>query len=274
VGGVEPAPLLALTIAQGLAAVSLGRPRAAEQAAARVRTQLSDWTPPDYLADEALRLTTDLALVTGDAGRPAGPTPGPSHGTRPSLTGQAGRARLLLARGDLPGARQAAQSVISGPDGATLADLVARVEAGIVLAQVAARRHLLVEAGDALAHAVDLAEPNRILRPFLVAAGGIAPLRDALDAVPVRPFVRELVARLDQGRPSAPEPQPLIEPLTARELAVLAELATMKSNSEIAAGSYVSVNTVKAHLKGVYRKLDVSNRRDAVRRARALGLLA
>ena len=73
--------------------------------------------------------------------------------------------------------------------------------------------------------------------------------------------------------PSAPERQPLIEPLTARELAVLAELPTMKSNSEIASESYVSVNTVKTHLKGVYRKLDVSNRRDAVRRSRALGLI-
>ena len=81
------------------------------------------------------------------------------------------------------------------------------------------------------------------------------------------------MTRLAQGGPAAPEPQPLIEPLTARELAVLAELPTMKSNSEIAAESYVSVNTVKAHLKGAYRKLDVSNRRDAVRRARDLGLI-
>ena len=47
----------------------------------------------------------------------------------------------------------------------------------------------------------------------------------------------------------------------------------MKSNSEIATESYVSVNTIKAHLKGAYRKLDVTNRRDAVRRARDLGLI-
>jgi LuxR family maltose regulon positive regulatory protein len=66
---------------------------------------------------------------------------------------------------------------------------------------------------------------------------------------------------------------PLLEPLSERELAVLRFLPTMMSNAEIASEMFVSVNTVKTHLKHVYRKLDVADRRDAVRRARRLRLL-
>ncbi len=274
-GGVEPAPLLALTITQGLTAVSLGRPRAAEQAAARIRAQLSGWTAPDHLADEVERLMTEISLVTGDSGRLTGPAPVSAGFSRSSATGHASRARLLLATGDLAGAREAAQRATSGQDNATIADLVAQVEAWIVLAHVADRRRLRAEAVDALGHAIDLARPSGLVRPFQVAEPGIAPLLRELHpgGASTDAFTTGLATRLARGGPSAPEPQPLIEPLTARELAVLAELPTMKSNSEIAAESYVSVNTVKAHLKGAYRKLDVSNRRDAVRRARDLGLI-
>ena len=62
--------------------------------------------------------------------------------------------------------------------------------------------------------------------------------------------------------------EPLLEPLSDRELAVLRFLPTMMSNADIASEMFVSVNTVKTHLKHVYRKLDVADRRDAIRRAR------
>ena len=66
----------------------------------------------------------------------------------------------------------------------------------------------------------------------------------------------------------------LLEPLSERELTVLRFLPTMMSNAEIASEMFVSVNTVKTHLKHIYRKLDVSERRDAVRRGRELRLLS
>jgi ATP/maltotriose-dependent transcriptional regulator MalT len=66
----------------------------------------------------------------------------------------------------------------------------------------------------------------------------------------------------------------VLERLSDRELAVLRFLPTMMSNAEITAEMFVSVNTVKTHLKHVYSKLDVTDRRDAVRRARELRLLS
>ena len=64
-----------------------------------------------------------------------------------------------------------------------------------------------------------------------------------------------------------------MEPLTEREVAVLRRLPSLMSNHEIAEGLHVSVNTVKTHLKSMYRKLGVTNRREAVQRGRALELL-
>ena len=61
-------------------------------------------------------------------------------------------------------------------------------------------------------------------------------------------------------------------PLTEREGEVLDLLAQMYSTEEIAAALYVSSNTVKTHLKGLFGKLCVNRRVDAVRRGRQLGL--
>jgi LuxR family maltose regulon positive regulatory protein len=67
--------------------------------------------------------------------------------------------------------------------------------------------------------------------------------------------------------------QSAVDPLTERERTVLRYLASTMSNAEIAAVLYVSVNTVKTHERSLYRKLDVTNRREAVGRARELNLL-
>jgi LuxR family maltose regulon positive regulatory protein len=88
---------------------------------------------------------------------------------------------------------------------------------------------------------------------------------------PFRMLAAQLLERLDHV--DRPEERVTVEALTERELAVLRYLPTMLSNREIAAEMFFSVNTVKTHLKGIYRKLDVNRRRDAVERARALSLI-
>jgi LuxR family maltose regulon positive regulatory protein len=71
----------------------------------------------------------------------------------------------------------------------------------------------------------------------------------------------------------ATSPPVLIEQLTERERTVLGYLPSLMTYEEIASDLYVSVNTVKSHVYGVFRKLGVSGRRQAVRSARELRLL-
>ena len=67
---------------------------------------------------------------------------------------------------------------------------------------------------------------------------------------------------------------PLLDPLSEREQAILRYLPTTLSNREIADELFVTTNTVKTHLRNIYRKLDVAHRRQAVQRARELRLLS
>jgi len=67
--------------------------------------------------------------------------------------------------------------------------------------------------------------------------------------------------------------QPLVEPLAARELEILSHMADHRSNREIADVLVLSLNTVKWYARQIYSKLEVSSRRQAVSRARELGLL-
>jgi len=84
----------------------------------------------------------------------------------------------------------------------------------------------------------------------------------------------------DQPIPSAHQPlrespfsQPLVEPLTERELDVLELLAQRLSYKEISDKLYVSTATVKSHTHNIYGKLNVSKRRQAVEKAQTLGIL-
>ena len=66
----------------------------------------------------------------------------------------------------------------------------------------------------------------------------------------------------------------MIEPLSDRELDVLRLLAQGCTNQEIAQALYISINTVKTHLKTAYDKLGVHVRRQAAARVRELGLVS
>jgi LuxR family maltose regulon positive regulatory protein len=86
-------------------------------------------------------------------------------------------------------------------------------------------------------------------------------------------FTAAVLSQLDPSPRTRRVPSPLASPLTDREMVVLSHMAQLQTNEEIAAGLYVSVNTIKAHARSVYGKLGVSSRREAVHRARELGLI-
>ena len=81
-----------------------------------------------------------------------------------------------------------------------------------------------------------------------------------------------LAGRKPAGPPG--EPRRLREPLSQGEMRVLRYLPTRLSAPEIAGELYLSVNTVKTHMRHLYDKLGVHRRHEAVEQARALGLLA
>ena len=89
-----------------------------------------------------------------------------------------------------------------------------------------------------------------------------------LDQYPDAGILRRRVERLRK----AGEQMRMIEPLTAAEARVLELLPTHLTEGQMAEELFVSRNTVKTHLRGLYRKLEVSSRADAVERARELGL--
>jgi LuxR family maltose regulon positive regulatory protein len=65
----------------------------------------------------------------------------------------------------------------------------------------------------------------------------------------------------------------IVQQLSGRELDVLRHVGDMLDTTDIAAEMYISVHTVKTHLKSIFRKLGAGDRREAVRRARQLGML-
>jgi LuxR family transcriptional regulator, maltose regulon positive regulatory protein len=128
----------------------------------------------------------------------------------------------------------------------------------------------------ALARGPGLAEPDRIVFPALIRdALGLLERRAGPGAAEVA-LVAELAGLLgDTSGPASPSAKPLWpgEPLTQSETRVLRYLPTHMGAPEIAAELFVSANTVKTHLRHLYRKLGAHSRREAVRRARAIGLL-
>ena len=75
-------------------------------------------------------------------------------------------------------------------------------------------------------------------------------------------------------KPGVEDAAPVLEELTPKELEVLGHLAELLSTEEIASAMFVSVNTVRTHVRSILRKLGVPRRNAAVRRARELRLIA
>jgi LuxR family maltose regulon positive regulatory protein len=125
----------------------------------------------------------------------------------------------------------------------------------------------------ALERALDLAKPEGLLFPFLLdPAPGLLDRHRRLGTAHAA-LISQILAQGVSGGLGGPAPR-LTEPLSESEIRVLRYLPTKLSAPEIADQLYLSVNTVKTHMRHVYDKLGAHRRHEAVEQARALGLLA
>jgi LuxR family maltose regulon positive regulatory protein len=137
-----------------------------------------------------------------------------------------------------------------------------------------------------LEQALSIGEPGGFVRTFLDEGEQVALLLRQAASRGIAPrYVSQLVAAFDAQAAvdtagTIPHPhvqppidQPLIEPLSEREMDVLRLLSTGMSNPEIAQELFIATSTVRSHLKSIYGKLNVHKRWDAVHRAEELGLL-
>ncbi|MER7951632.1 LuxR C-terminal-related transcriptional regulator [Streptomyces sp. NPDC096079] len=243
---------------------------------ARGRTQdaLAVAARPVPASDDSPWARGTAALVTAEAHLAEGRPDGAVEALRQVAGGQppctVGMARARLAAGDPDTALRLLDDLASrrrqGPGVAVPAALVRARAAALEGDRATVRRQL----------ATALAEARRdeLRRPFRTAGPWI-------DGFLAEPALRALASgwlvpgpgEPDGQDPGAAGPDTPPEELSEREHDVLERLARAMSTEDIAADLCVSVNTVKTHLKSVYRKLSVHRRNDAVRRARELGML-
>jgi LuxR family maltose regulon positive regulatory protein len=276
----EPDIAVLLALARARAALAEGDPERASDVVRLAREKYEKAGPVLSALD------FDAALRAGDLRLAVAALRPPASGDddrreRPDQA--AARARLLLAEGDPAAALALALTVAredrDGAGGGPRPTLRDRVTALLTAAVAARRTGADAEAARLLEEALAAAEPHDMFRPFLDGGGavhsGIALLISP--SSPAAGFAARVHERFvcqpssrAAGSPSSGQDTPA---LTTSELAVLRLLRSYMSNQEIADTLFLSVNTVKTHLRSVYYKLGVSSRREAVERGVRLQIL-
>ena len=264
-------PLLALFgLTAGRVREAQGRLGEALEAFESGLDRLTGWTAA---ADLRTMLETEAAIVRAATGRREVAERDLHTAAVESPAAAIGLGRLALSIGDPQAAR--------GHFARAMVD-----EQRLLVSQQVEGWTLSALASDALAdhdgaherleQALELAEPGGFRQVLLAQGPAIRPLlrRQQRLGTAHRAFVEDLLTALDDASLRGSTRPTLAEQLTDREAAVLRFLPTMMSNNEIASELFVSVNTVKTHLRSVYRKLGAGDRREAVQRARDLQLLA
>jgi LuxR family maltose regulon positive regulatory protein len=186
----------------------------------------------------------------------------------------AAEAVICLTDGDPGGALIAVKGVLDGtaPVAGYATVLGAHLLAGRAHRELGDHR----AASQAAERALELAEPDRLVLPFVLSGS-----RQLLEALARHETTHSvLLARiLDIMRGASPAPEEMTMPprtlqLSPTELKVLRYLPTNLSRPEIARELSVSPNTVSTHIRNIYAKLGADDRSGAVQHARKLGLLS
>jgi LuxR family maltose regulon positive regulatory protein len=178
--------------------------------------------------------------------------------------------RLLMAQDKMPQAlAMLEEASIVARDAGWTYGLIAL---NVMQALAAPNRHAALEY---LTEALALAQPEKFIRTFVDAGADLKPLLLEAARQGVFPaYMGEVLAAFDEGVRADEVSLPSgVEPLSERELEVLRLLAAGLTNRQIAEQIVVSVSTVKSHVHHICTKLGVSNRTQAVARARELDLV-
>jgi LuxR family maltose regulon positive regulatory protein len=178
-------------------------------------------------------------------------------------------ARVLIARGDLEPAEALLRRLHKAAESAERYGSLVEILILQAIPLSALKRG--EEALSALDQALSLAEPEGFVRIFLDEGAPVTVLlRQAVAQGLHASYALRLLNALGEVEIAS---QPLIEPLSERELEVLRRVAAGYSNQEIAQDLVLAVSTVKKHINNIYGKLGVGSRTQAVARARELELL-
>jgi LuxR family transcriptional regulator, maltose regulon positive regulatory protein len=277
----DPAPLLTAGILLARLTALAGDPAAAFAALDDANAASPRWQPPAALRALATQEEARLCLLSGDIAAARA-----LHTRLLTLRSEASavdlairltQARILLAEGDAAAASDwfdlAASTALSGDQ---LPDAVEALT-GAAVANGSAGR--LEPALSCLERALTLACDETIVAPFIGQAAGVRPLLLAMERGPGEYAALGLRQRLLAGlgipaRLPSPETSRAAAAagLSDRELTILRLLHGTLTGPEIAAALAVSPNTLKTHLRHIYRKLGISSRQQAITRSRELGL--
>ena len=269
-GAREPWLVIARHLVEARLLIASGRPDEAMRMAASPGQTLEGIACSEWFADLLISLSAEALLAAGE------PKQSLALVTSGLVAGSAARAVLTaLARRDIGDARGASAALASAAHDLPGAPRALQLQGWVLEARLAHEQDHLDRANLLVERALRAASVEELRRPL---AGDAAWLRWFLDRDGAalrdhRAFVMSLLAT-DQGAtrtrpPSLASAELVLEPLTERETQVLELLALMCSTEEIAAELFVSANTVKTHLKGIFRKYGVNRRVDAVRRGGA-----
>jgi LuxR family transcriptional regulator, maltose regulon positive regulatory protein len=255
-----------------------GEPEAALDVLQVARDEVGDWPLLAPLDDQLLAREALLRAAVGERELGRALLERAERETATSVPVANALARLRLLEGDPDAARDVLAPHLGVGDGASDNGPVSvRAEAWLLdaLALDALAEH--EGAASSLERSLDLAEPAGLSRLIVEHGHLVRPLlhRHVRHGTAHPAIVGEALETIEHrgSERSRPVAVLLAEPLSAREQAILRYLPTMMSNHEIAGELFVSVNTIKTHLKAIYRKLDASGRRQAVQRGRELGLM-
>jgi LuxR family maltose regulon positive regulatory protein len=233
----------------------------------------SGWSVPGWLEQKLSDVESRACLADGDlaAARAAAARVDCDSSLEATVT----HARAWVAAGDSGGARRALAPALAAHGGT--AEQV-RVDALLVDAQISYSSANPGRGARSLASALRLAEREQLRLPFVTEREWISRAL-ARDPDLARSHQRLLAPAVRHDQLPAVRNAPdqsaivLVEPLTEREREVLRHVSEMLNTAEVASEMYISINTVKTHLKSIYRKLAATHRREAVRRAQQLELI-